>query len=706
MDSWQFYKADINSLKFILESYMQSEYNISEDSFVVAKKKQPEGAPDDQNPTDAHAEAKKMKEQYGNFKTAYLCINENSIWQAKCIEKLTQPIWTHTTERVKTVTGPAASLQYEISMSCGEWQAEVADIVAENFASIPTIEYLELEDTNGLRSQKLTEYFDLVCTGMKERARSLAHHQEPPRAFAAILQSDTVAAQQAYDRLAQQWQWLMQTEEMHRNRDLGKASALCKITWTKNQLVRYSFLLIECAEQDVCKAHMNALFSNMGDEKLIEDIHQHIRDLDRAQRQNVTGLGCRMVNMLCSNVLSSKAIDEVHASDDDVVRRCTAQDTMSLKDTLNMNDHAKRVPSGWQRIQTFRSWESPNNESLYTGLCAWNWITFWWENDLKASQICIDDGWASVLLQPQDCIRDLHSDIHYLVLVAGPWACIAYELEVLTFERLGFSKSRHPLHFLHVHSKNLGEFAYIPCTPCTELIKGHRDVAVHLKKVGKPQSIVARALDVGCKVSDRQLAQLWSWLSGDDEYETAQCERKDVLERLIYCHFEDEQCRCTAREAMGWTAKTTVSAKLESEADELLGSVMACMRQDPDNFKEFESLQTAFEAQRKTFYKQQLAAARQKGKEAKAAKAKAKAKGKAKAKAKANGKGRGRGKGKAKGKAKGKGKAHALGRRWLKRRRLEGALQDLLAIFAASLVYTNSWVCFRASVCTGIHCNS
>ena len=38
MDSWQFYKADINSLKFILESYMQSEYNISEDSFVVAKK--------------------------------------------------------------------------------------------------------------------------------------------------------------------------------------------------------------------------------------------------------------------------------------------------------------------------------------------------------------------------------------------------------------------------------------------------------------------------------------------------------------------------------------------------------------------------------------------------------------------------------------------------------------------------------------------
>ena len=125
------------------------------------------------------------------------------------------------------------------------------------------------------------------------------------------------------------------------------------------------------------------------------------------------------------------------------------------------------------------------------------------------------------------------------------------------------------------------------------------------------------------------------------------------------------------------------------------------------NFKEFESLQTAVERQQKTLYKQQLAEARQKGKEAKAAKAKAKAKGKAKAKAKANGgKGRGRGKGRGKGKAKGKGKAHALGRRWLKRRRLEGALQDLLAIFAASLVYTNSWVCFRASVCTGIHCNS
>ena len=376
MESWQFYKTDINSLKFILEAYMQSQYNITESSFAIAKQSKPAGAVAEQSTTDAHAEAKRMKEQYGNFKTAFPCINEASIWQAKCIEMLAKPIWTHSTKRVTTVTGLAASLQYEISMSSGEWQAELADIVAESLTSIETIWYLDLTHKEGQSSQKLMDYFDLICTGMKQRAQSLAHHQEPPRAFASILQSDPVYAQQSFERLVQQWQWLLKTEDLHRDRKLGRSNPLCKVSWAKNQLVRYSFLLMECAEQEVCKAHVKELFSNMGDEKLIEDIHQHIRDLDRGQRHNLTGLGSRMVNMLCSNVLRSKAIDEAFALDEDVIRKCTAQDTMPLAETLNMKAHAKETPEDWQRIGCNRTWESPTNESLYTGLCAWNWIVF------------------------------------------------------------------------------------------------------------------------------------------------------------------------------------------------------------------------------------------------------------------------------------------------------------------------------------------
>ena len=44
MESWQFYKTDINSLMFILEAYMQSQYNITESSFAIAKQSKPAGA--------------------------------------------------------------------------------------------------------------------------------------------------------------------------------------------------------------------------------------------------------------------------------------------------------------------------------------------------------------------------------------------------------------------------------------------------------------------------------------------------------------------------------------------------------------------------------------------------------------------------------------------------------------------------------------
>ena len=98
MESRQFYKNDVNSLKLILEAHVEPQRGITESGFVVAKQSKPEGAVAEQSASDAHAEARKMKEQYGNFKTACLCVNQDSTWQAKRVELLAEPMgpWRRT----------------------------------------------------------------------------------------------------------------------------------------------------------------------------------------------------------------------------------------------------------------------------------------------------------------------------------------------------------------------------------------------------------------------------------------------------------------------------------------------------------------------------------------------------------------------------------------------------------------------------------
>ena len=47
----------------------------------------------------------------------------------------------------------------------------------------------------------------------------------------------------------------------------------------------------------------------MGDEKLIEDTHQHIRDCDRKARHNRSGFSVKFLQMVRSPILPSKSVE-------------------------------------------------------------------------------------------------------------------------------------------------------------------------------------------------------------------------------------------------------------------------------------------------------------------------------------------------------------------------------------------------------------
>eukprot|EP00974_Lingulodinium_polyedra_P125044 11193015-Lingulodinium_polyedra.AAC.1 len=62
------------------------------------------------------------------------------------------------------------------------------------------------------------------------------------------------------------------------------------------------------------------MFSSLGDEKVIEGIRQHIRDLDRGARRSQSGPLTKFCQILTSNVLAGETCAEVRASDESVLR--------------------------------------------------------------------------------------------------------------------------------------------------------------------------------------------------------------------------------------------------------------------------------------------------------------------------------------------------------------------------------------------------
>ena len=53
---------------------------------------------------------------YGNFKTAYKTITDETVWVARLLYHCVKPVWTVNTARVTRVSSPAKFHKHEVAM--------------------------------------------------------------------------------------------------------------------------------------------------------------------------------------------------------------------------------------------------------------------------------------------------------------------------------------------------------------------------------------------------------------------------------------------------------------------------------------------------------------------------------------------------------------------------------------------------------------
>ncbi len=139
-ESWEFYRTEMHSVKCILEAFMA-------ESGTVLEAEEEEGQSLENSHKEASEELRELKEQWGSFRAAHVCISEDTCWGGGGAELLStagRPLWSANTKRVKSVKGPKAALDFEVQQSLGNWQRELTSVVEATFHSSEAAERLRL----------------------------------------------------------------------------------------------------------------------------------------------------------------------------------------------------------------------------------------------------------------------------------------------------------------------------------------------------------------------------------------------------------------------------------------------------------------------------------------------------------------------------------------------------------------------------------
>ena len=345
------------------------------------------------------------------------------------------------------------------------------------------------------------------------RVQSLRGYvDEPPRMFLSLLAGGKTGAL-APSALAFKQTVLLATEELDRHNHLKRTSPLSLVYWRTSKPIRYILNLVELdriseAVDIVADAHRGV------DEKKVEDEHQFLRDMERAQKKQTVGPVARFCGALRCNVLERAGCVVAQCSDLDVLHEFSRGNKFCTKDPPMRQrlDAANHNPSEeWRRIHGTTTWASPSADSHVQSMAAWAWIEHWWEGGL-ADRCSLQDGWAATLLSPRGIYLNFGTGRYFIVLVAKKWAALSHDLADAPPPCLDGDLvfARAPPTWQYLNKGNIADIAHHPYTVC--LVRGSSVPLVFRRQHGAQyEPAIAQAFRETTAISKEHQAELWKW---------------------------------------------------------------------------------------------------------------------------------------------------------------------------------------------------
>ena len=154
--------------------------------------------------------------------------------------------------------------------------------------------------------------------------------------------------------------------------------------------------------------YLRAMLLVPPDNKLLEDIHNYLRDLSRLGRADLNSTQARSAAAMHSKRIEDRGI-MTHKPDRGYWRGTFASVRgTKIKSRFNPRNH--ELPEEVARLMKRRYWDSPSPESMQVGVSAWLWLLHYYDLPLAVrTQYSVRSSWITKALTQNTIVVNLDS---------------------------------------------------------------------------------------------------------------------------------------------------------------------------------------------------------------------------------------------------------------------------------------------------------
>ena len=220
-----------------------------------------------------------------------------------------------------------------------------------------------------------------------------------------------------------------------------KVGCLSSMHWTQSPLVRAIFFAFEedermqtmACEASSARSLLLPLVCNLGDSRMVENVHQHARDLMRSSKAKRFANTTLFAHTLRSGCLEQRQVSTVtvDAASKVMEGRGVQGKLKPIAEALNSRGHklSLELQNLMKPKDSHNKWPSPTPAALFQSVASTIWLFNFWDNPAYAGH-GVEASWLSVLLVPGCVIAQNSKGLLLKVVAVAEYSFLAWSLEV------------------------------------------------------------------------------------------------------------------------------------------------------------------------------------------------------------------------------------------------------------------------------------
>lgn len=445
--------------------------------------------------------------------------------------------------RAATIKSVETGLAHSLWLVSGGWEDELSDVVRDSLQNRQHLSQISVVGHDDRAKTNSKNMMTFVLRLLTERViRVMPALLSFPAVSVKLLHPEVDKALEARDEFLDCWRALRETEAEVLVGSSTARSLLGDIFWADHALIRLLFNIMQLESvthpgrigpQTLHLA--NAINAKLPDEKAPEDVHQHIRDCQRARRHKHIQVAVAYDAQIKSGVLESRNVSCPSVGLEAVAHEAWRSLSQKTHSKMKFVASPKDWPTDFNQLLNMRrEWPSPAAPGQAQAYLAWSWVVLRCRSP-PGERPDLAVAWLSRLAPLHKVMVDQENEKEgFLCLFVGRWGCLGVRLRKVGAATWALMSERGSIGALHL----VDPFRW--CVVQAEVVLC--DSGLVLEGVDQPSHLLRHAL------LDRRSFTTWELHRAIGMFSAAQPPSEELLNaphgillrRLVELVFGDE----------------------------------------------------------------------------------------------------------------------------------------------------------------------